>query len=295
MRSKIVTALALLCFSFPARGQEEDHPLIKAYPGATITQKETKQYDEQIMLLGAIGKDGQYKSEKLEGKVTHINYRDPNDRSTLEKYRNYEMALKAAGFEILWSCAGYEPCGSQQISIPTIGYFPYSEQGRNLTARLKRAAGDVWVGLQVKPAWTDLQIVELKPMQTGMVKVSADALGKGIFSEGHVAVYGIYFDTGKADLKPESTETLKEIASLLQKNADLKLYVVGHTDNVGQLAGNIDLAKRRAAAVVNALTVTYKVAATRLRPDGVGPLAPIASNDSDAGKAKNRRVELVKQ
>lgn len=293
MRSKIIAVL-ILCLAIGAGAQQEDHPLIKAYPGATITNKEVKDYEEQIMLLSPIAKDHTYKSEKLEGKVTRLNYADPKDRSTLEKYRNYETALKDAGFEILWTCAGYDPCGPQ-INIPTIGYFPYGDTGRYLTARLKRAAGNVWVGLQVKPAWTDLQIVELKPMQTGMVKVSADALGKGITSEGHIAVYGINFDTGKADLRPESSETLKEIASLLQKNPELKLHVVGHTDNVGPLPANVDLSKRRAAAVVSALTTSYKVAATRLRPDGVGPLAPVASNDDEAGKAKNRRVELVRQ
>lgn len=153
----------------------------------------------------------------------------------------------------------------------------------------------MWVGLQVKPAWTDLQIVEVKPMDTGMVKVTVAALSKGILSEGHIPVYGIYFDTGKADVKPESTDTLKEIAKLLQNAPSLKLHVVGHTDNDGSLASNVDLSRRRAAAVVAALTTTHKIPAARLRADGVGPLAPIASNDSDAGKAKNRRVELVKQ
>lgn len=286
--------VVVLLVAVAASAQEKDHPLLKAYPGSRIESKVVKDYDEQIMLLSAISPDKTYKSEKVEGKVARINYGDPAGRSALEKYRNYESGLKEAGFEILWTCAGYDPCGPQ-INIPGIGYFPYGSDARYLTARLKRAQGDVWVGLQVKPAWTDVQIVELKPMDTGMVKVSADALNKGILSEGRVAVYGIYFDTGKADIKPESADTLKEIATLLQKNAGLKVHVVGHTDNVGQLAGNLDLSRRRAAAVVAALTTTYKVDAARLRPDGVGALAPVASNDTDAGKAKNRRVELVKQ
>jgi len=127
------------------------------------------------------------------------------------------------------------------------------------------------------------------------VKISADALTKGIGSVGHVAVYDILFDTGQANVKPESAAALAEIAKMLAANSALTVHVVGHTDNVGPLAQNLDLSKRRAQAVVTALTTTHKVAAARLRADGVGPLAPVASNDTDAGRAKNRRVELVKQ
>ena len=289
----LVMLSALLVPSESSAQDRTDHPMITAYPGARMTKKEVKDYDEQIMLLSGIRADRTFKHEKLEGRVTHINYDDPDERSTLEKYRNYETALKKAGFEILWTCSDAAACGSQQ-NIPTIGYFPYGG-GRNLTARLKRAEGDVWVGLQVKPAWTDLQIVEIKPMDTDMVKVSAEALGKGIMAEGHVPVYGIHFDTGKSDIKPESAATLTEIASLLQKNPTLKVHIVGHTDNVGDLAANLALSKSRANAVVTALTTTHKISAARLRADGVGPLAPVASNETDAGKAKNRRVELVKQ
>ena len=75
----------------------------------------------------------------------------------------------------------------------------------------------------------------------------------------------------------------------------MKLYVVGHTDNAGSLAQNVDLSKRRAQAVVTALTTRHQVAPARLHADGVGPLAPVAGNDDEAGRAKNRRVELVKQ
>jgi OmpA-OmpF porin, OOP family len=297
MRASLSCALVfVLMLPTVTPAQQTDHPMLTGYPGAKITKKEVRDFDEQIMLLSNVRKDKSYDSQKLQGRVTVINYDDPSERSTLEKYKNYEDALKAAGFEIVWSCAGYETCSVPgQIQIPGIGYFPYGDKVRNLTARLKRAEGDVWVGLQVKPAWTDLQIVEVKPMETGMVKVTAEALGKGIFAEGRVPVYGILFDTGKSDIKPESAETLREIAAMLAKNPTLKVHIVGHTDNVGELAANLALSKSRANAVVAALTTTHKVAAARLRPDGVGPLAPVASNDSDAGRAKNRRVELVKQ
>ena len=140
-----------------------------------------------------------------------------------------------------------------------------------------------------------LDVLEAKPLEGGMVTVSADALGRDIERTGHAAVYGIYFDTGKADVKPESDATLKEIAKLLRQDPTLKLYVVGHTDNQGALAANMELSRRRADAVVKLLVTRYSVSAARLSPQGDGPTAPVSSNDSETGRAKNRRVELVKQ
>jgi outer membrane protein OmpA-like peptidoglycan-associated protein len=143
--------------------------------------------------------------------------------------------------------------------------------------------------------WTKIRIVEEKPMETGMVKVTADVLKTNILKDGHMAVYGIYFDTGKSDIKPESAETIKEIATLLQKNPSLQIYIVGHTDNVGNLKDNMELSNKRAAAVVTELITRYKIEASRLEAGGVGPLAPVATNDTKEGKELNRRVEIVKK
>lgn len=105
----------------------------------------------------------------------------------------------------------------------------------------------------------------------------------------------IYFDTGKAEVKPESDAALEEIAKLLQQNPQLKLYVVGHTDNAGTWASNMDLSRRRANAVTQVLSTKHGVEAARLSPQGDGPTAPVASNDTEEGRANYRRVELVKQ
>jgi OOP family OmpA-OmpF porin len=124
----------------------------------------------------------------------------------------------------------------------------------------------------------------------------ADAVLAGdIDKTGHASMYGIYFDTGQADVKPESEAALKEIAKLLQQHPELKLYVVAHTDNQGSFEMNMDLSRHRADAVVKVLTGTYGITAARLRSVGDGPSSLVASNDNDAGRAKNRRVELVKQ
>jgi outer membrane protein OmpA-like peptidoglycan-associated protein len=123
----------------------------------------------------------------------------------------------------------------------------------------------------------------------------ASFMSEGIKTSGHVAIYGIYFDFNKAEVKPESEPALKEITKLLQQEQNLKLYVVGHTDNVGALDYNMKLSQQRAEAVVKELVTKYNVAQGRLAAYGVGPLAPVTSNDTEEGQAKNRRVELVKQ
>ena len=112
---------------------------------------------------------------------------------------------------------------------------------------------------------------------------------------GKAVVYGVYFDFNKTDITPESTATLTEITKLLQQDLKLRLYVVGHTDNVGGFDYNMDLSQRRAEAVVKELAARYQVDGSRLKALGVGPAAPVTSNETEEGRARNRRVELVKQ
>jgi outer membrane protein OmpA-like peptidoglycan-associated protein len=122
----------------------------------------------------------------------------------------------------------------------------------------------------------------------------ASSLSDAISKTGHVAVYGVHFDTGKAAILPDSENTLGEIVKLLQQNADLKIRVEGHTDNQGSAASNQALSERRAQAVVVWLT-THGIEASRLSAKGMGPSKPVADNGGEEGRAKNRRVELVKQ
>jgi len=132
-------------------------------------------------------------------------------------------------------------------------------------------------------------------METGNVVVSTDRLQKGLADEGKIALYGIYFDTGRAEVKPESKGQLDEMAKLLNADKSLKVVIVGHTDNQGSADTNVALSQRRADAVVAALVSTYKVDASRLRARGVASFAPVATNRTEVGRAKNRRVELVEQ
>ena len=154
---------------------------------------------------------------------------------------------------------------------------------------------EVWAYMQmIEDESYGIQIIERETMKQDIV-INAAALQEGLAATGHIAVYDILFDTGKSDIKPESEATLKEIAALMSENPSLKLHVVGHTDNVGGLAANMKLSQARAAAVVAALTSKHGVAASRLDAFGAGPYAPVASNRTDEGRAKNRRVELVEQ
>jgi len=110
-----------------------------------------------------------------------------------------------------------------------------------------------------------------------------------------MTLYGIYFDTAKADVKPDSKVQLDEMAKLLTTQKSLEVYIVGHTDNQGSLDANLSLSQKRADAIVAALAKEYKIDAKRMQARGAASFSPVASNSSDAGRARNRRVELVEQ
>jgi outer membrane protein OmpA-like peptidoglycan-associated protein len=286
-----------------------DHPLIDRYPGSVIDQYETTEFDEFHLALGP-GKNRQIEStQTLEGRVTIIRYAIDKDRSTLEVFRNYEIFLKEKGFETLYACADKD-CGGRDFNLAVIPYT--TEQGdavagqRYLAAVLRRPEGDVHVSLYVTKAsglggekmdqvYARLAVIESKPMRVGLQHVSATEMAEKIAGEGRVALYGILFDYDSDVIKPESRPALDEIGKLLADDPELSLYVVGHTDNQGSYEYNKDLSQRRATAVVADLVKTYGVASSRLTPFGVSFLAPVATNRSEDGRARNRRVELVEQ
>lgn len=140
-----------------------------------------------------------------------------------------------------------------------------------------------------------LQIVTPEEFEADLELVTANDMTQAITEKGHIALYGIYFDTDKADLKPESDPTILEIATFLKSDSTLSIYVVGHTDNVGDVVYNQTLAMQRAESVVDELVEKHGIANTRLAPLGAGLMAPVASNETDEGKALNRRVVLVRQ
>jgi hypothetical protein len=247
----------------------KDHPLLSRLPDYWIEACTLKQFDAYKFMVG------KGKPLQVEGLFTNIRYQPPaglNPKpSTLQVLRNVENAVKQVGGTLVASDSSKE------------------------TLKLGKDGKELWIEV-----WADytgkyiLTIVEKAAMAQELV-ANADAFANGLKATGHIAVEGIYFDTARTELKPESEQAIAEVAKLLKSDAGLKLYVVGHTDNAGALDGNMKLSQGRAQSVVQALVKTHGIAAARLKAYGSGPYAPVASNDSEEGRAKNRRVELVKQ
>ena len=289
----------------------KDFAAISRFKGAEIVEYQTADYDEAVLPVKPIAAEPPPATAllRVEGKVTNIAYLAPAGKTPLEVMRNYEQAL-GGSYKTVFSCAGADcgrdmagfignsgkvvPSGWGRVSFET-------DKNRYLLAQRSAPGGDVYVLLYVMqetnyPTTVFQKTVELKPMQNAQVSVlDAAALQRGLDTEGKVAVYGVFFDTARADVKPESKASLDEMAKLLAKNGNLKVYIVGHTDNAGTLAGNIDLSQRRAEAVAKALASGYKIDPQRLLARGIASLAPVASNAEEAGRARNRRVELVVQ
>jgi outer membrane protein OmpA-like peptidoglycan-associated protein len=138
-----------------------------------------------------------------------------------------------------------------------------------------------------------LIVIEPEQMEQKMAFVSATQMSQSLAASGHIALYGVYFDTDKDVIRSDSQKTLQEIAQLLNSQPTLRLHIVGHTDNQGTIEHNLDLSRRRAGNVVRDLTANFAISGNRLDSFGAGWYAPVASNDSEDGRSKNRRVELV--
>ena len=248
----------------------QDHPLFPTrMPGYHISDCKVEDFGVYEFYAP------QGKRIPVEGKFTFITYAfatpGTNEPSALAILRNYENAIKQAGGTLLNSFAGYWTNGK------------IVKDGMEVWVQAERGNGRIW-----------LRIVERKEMEQ-FVQADAAALGNDLRAKGHVAVYGILFDTGKSTIKPESAAAIGEIAKLLQADAALKVYVVGHTDNVGSVESNLKLSQDRAQAVLQSLVSEHGIAAARLRAYGCAQFAPVESNDSEDGRTKNRRVEIVKQ
>lgn len=247
----------------------KDHPLLTRLPDYWIEACTLKQFDAYGYMVG------KGKPVQVEGLFTNIRYRPPANLtvkpSTLQVLRNVENAVKQVGGAVVATDSSKE------------------------TLKLTKDGKELWIEV-----WADytgkyiLTIVEKAAMAQELV-ANADAFANSLKTTGHIAVEGIYFDTAKSELKPESSAAITEVAKLVKGDPSLKLYVVGHTDNAGALEGNMKLAQDRAQSVVQALVKSHGIEAARLKAYGSGPYAPVASNDTEEGRAKNRRVELVKQ
>ena len=309
MRLPAFACLAALAFiviaSPPAAAQQRDvagsrdYPGIGRFGGSVITGYQVKDFDAARMQAAAF-KDGKAeKPLKLEGRVTRVAYRTGPGPSILEVSRNFENQLKGAGFETLLAC-DTDQCGgipfSEQIDVlPVPQMWIDGFNFRYFAAHKKSDGADIYASVVTSKnnddVTTELVVAVVGAMENKMV--DAAAMAKGLGEKGHIALYGIYFDTDKATLKKESAPTLAEMAKLLGGQPQMRVFIVGHTDSQGAYEHNMTLSRQRAEAVAAALSGSYRVARDRLFTAGVGYLAPIGSNATDEGRALNRRVELV--
>jgi len=273
---KLLLVLALL-FSAPGSAQEDnspvkDHPGIPRFPGTYIadaTQNDFSAYEFDT---------GGGKMKRVEGKYWRIEYALKDGAKVpgpLEVARNYGNQFKKRGGAVVM----------EQVDTG----------GGQVVMKMPSGKGELWLDIIINNSGEQLifTIVAEAPMEQ-KVEVSADDMGNALAASGRIALYGILFDTGKDVIRPESGQVLAEVAKLLAGQPALKLRIEGHTDNVGKAADNLALSKKRAEAVKRSL-VGKGIAEARLEAAGLGDTKPVAANDGDEGRAKNRRVELAKK
>jgi outer membrane protein OmpA-like peptidoglycan-associated protein len=276
---KVTIVIFSLLFLIPVTGFSQgaqqdikgskDHPLLSRMPDFWISDYKEAEF-ESYRFTGA-----DKKPVEIEGHKYYIIYRLKSglqEPGELKLRRNVQDALKKIGGKVVND----------------------DNFNKMSTIVVEKDKKETWIEVRSYSNNYRLNIVEKEVMKQEIV-ADANAMGNDINNTGHVSVYGIFFDTGKAEIKPESDEAIAQISILLKNNESLKLYVVGHTDNVGTIDANMKLSKDRADAVVNSLITKYGIPSLRLKSYGVASLVPVSSNDTEEGRSKNRRVELVKQ
>jgi outer membrane protein OmpA-like peptidoglycan-associated protein len=326
----LALAAALILVALPAAAQPRpappptdiagaaDHPMVGRYDGSVQRLREQVAFGEMRIVTAPIPPGGrppgspratEANSTAVAGRLTRLRYEGPDGRSPLELVRNWQQRMEQGGFRTVFACEA-RTCGGtgSDVWFAVTDARPgnagiASNWGSQAYAvmRLERPAGDVWVSLLSVTGARDrpqtlIDVVETRPMETGrIVFIDAAAMDRAIAATGRVALYGISFDTDRADPRPDSRPTIEEIAKYLRANPGVSVVVTGHTDSQGAFDHNVDLSRRRAAAVVAALTRDFGIAAARLTAFGAGMAAPVAANDNDQGRAQNRRVEIVRR
>ena len=273
----LLVALAAIAITSTAFGQTDtpgskDYPGITRMPGMDITEYHDIQFDSAKF---TVTQNGKKTDQTIEGRKVVIDYatkRGTAQVSKLQIIRNLQNAVRNAGGQVI------------DDSEFTNLY--------NTTLRFTKGGKEVWVLIRARNNEYEQTVVEREVMKQD-VTVDAAAMASSIANSGSVAIYGINFDTAKSDIKPDSEPAIDEIAKLLTNNPALKVGIVGHTDMVGDATSNMRLSQARAQSVIADLVSRHGIAAARLVAFGAGPWAPLASNKTDDGRAKNRRVDLV--
>lgn len=306
----------------------KDLPYLKRYEGSQIIAYQTIAYDRlEIAGPDALKNPTNWVMHEVEGQITRILYVIPEGHSALEILRNYQEAIGEAGFTQTFELSHginwdgpfiFEHILRMNKGLPGLNGNPFNTNRRAMhyvAATGQKDGKSISLGIVVVEYNVPMKFelaggrkvetragqvavlvdaVAAKAVENKMVEVKATDMADALATKGAIDLYGIYFDTDKTDIKPESGKTLDEVASLLKIDRALKLEIAGHTDNTGSKEHNMQLSEGRAQAVVEVLVKKYGIDAARLHAKGYGDTKPVAPNDSDAGKAKNRRVELKK-
>jgi len=292
----------------------KDYSLVSRFKGAKLIYfKETKWDTYKLPVYNDNTKEPNYSNPLiLEGKVKRYQYITTPDNNLAYVLKNFETAFKTNAYKILLEGKPGEDFdegpasfygdyyGSQKnLNLEKFG-FGFDAIGNHkaiIIAVTKKDGKNIYV-VEVISDFSNVtvitqDIIEVEAAETGMVTVKN--MEEGISKNGHIAVYDIHFDTGKSSIKPESADALKNIADYLNAHKDKKFIIVGHTDNTGDFEANLKLSLERAQSVVNELISKYTVKSEQLKVYGDGQTAPVTSNSTEEGKAKNRRVEIVEQ
>lgn len=324
--------IVVMCFPVCVSAQTDaagasDHQEFPRIAGSVLLGSSATDFGQAMILTP--DDRGRAQDTTKEGRWTRLVYLLAEDQSPLFAVRNYQTALENAGDAApLWSCDSGD-CSSRigptilwkesnrsDIGDGVVNTVLKNRSFINDQAYLSRvvatkdATFTVGVYAASRADWgTDggkadipvgrtlvlVDIIEEAAFAPELEYVEAAEIQSEIQSAGHIAIYGLYFDTGNDQLTAESEPALAEVAKVLEMDPELQIYVVGHTDSVGSLSANQTLSERRAQSVVTALGSDYGIATGRMIPLGAGLIAPVATNDTDEGRALNRRVELVKR
>lgn len=273
----LLASLAAVAFASAAFCQDDaagskDYPGVTRMPGYFIYEYQEQAFDSFTFNV-KVGNTT--KEQAVEGHRYDYRYNLKEGAtmpSPVQILRNYQNAARTAGGQVMFT-------GEDSTTL-----------------RITKNGKEAWIAVQTSNVpsgmFITMNIIEKEAMKQDVV-MNADAMMQGLSETGEVAIYGIYFDTAKSDIKAESEPALAEIAKLMNAHPDLRVYIVGHTDMVGDVAANVKLAQARAQSVVTALSAKNGIPASRMVPFGAGPYAPLATNRTEDGRAKNRRVELV--
>ncbi len=254
----------------------KDHPLLSRLDNFYIAACDENFNELQLKIAAA-------KTETKDGNLFYIYYRFNGDsgakpKSAFKIIKNYELAISKNGGRMVYK-------NTSALDADIEATYHFSSNGKEYWVQLTSFAGTE----NAVEAYA-LKILEMEAMKQEVV---AGELFEAIQRDGFVALY-INFETGKSVIKPESEYIIGQIVEMLKSNPNLKISVDGHTDNVGSNASNQTLSENRAKAVMGAV-VSKGIAASRLKSKGLGSTKPVADNSTEEGRAKNRRVEIVKQ